>query len=270
MKWETQLPDVEIVYGRQESVCERSRGRRVLHIGCVDAGLLKDRFDEGVLMHQKLAAVASDIWGVDVDEAGIEFLRSRGFNQLITADVTGPIPGLEGRKFDLIVASEVIEHLQNPGLFLAAVQAWMEPGVTELIVTVPNAFRVDTLLSLFRRTEKVHPDHNYWFSYRTATNVLAKAGYEIAEVQVYSLQPEGLLPDLLRFRGPRRWDTAAPIEKSGNYTTRRTRHARASLAWRAMDYLRSLPKRVLIKLLYAITPFWGDGLILSARLPARK
>lgn len=256
MNWETELPDAEIVYGRQQPVYDRCRGRRVLHLGCVDAGLLEERFEAGLLMHQKLAAVTADLWGVDIDEEGIRFLAERGFTQLVAADVSAGVPELDGRTFDIIVASEVVEHLDNPGAFLRSVHGWMTPGETELIITVPNAFRVDTLLGLFRGVETVHPDHNYWFSYRTATNVLIKAGFEVLDVTVYSLQPRGLLPDLLR-------RTPAPAHPGEGASG-----PRPSLAWRGLDYLRSLPRRLLVTFLYSRTVFWGDGLILTARVPA--
>ena len=262
LNWETKLPRARLVQGRQQSVVERCRGKRVLHLGCVDAGLLEERFEAGQLMHQKLAAVASDLWGVDVDADGIDFLRSRGFDQLVVADAAGPVPALDGRTFDVIVASEVLEHLLNPGLFLDAVRGWMTPGETELIVTGPNAFRIDTLLSLLRGVEKVHPDHNYWFSYRTATNVLEKSGLEVTDVIMYSLQPHGLLPDVLRRgRHRRERDLPAPGQVPAS---------RPPLARRALAYFTSLPKRALATFLYGRSPFWGDGLILLARRPPER
>ncbi len=256
MRWETDLPPAKMVYGRQEAVVERCRGRRVLHLGCVDAGLLEQRLQAGQLMHQKLAAVAADLWGLDIDEAGIERMREHGFQQLIAADAAEAVPQLEAQSFDVIVASEVVEHLMDPGRFLQSVRSWMTPGSTELIVTVPNAFRIDTLLGLFRGVERIHPDHNYWFSYRTATNLLHKTGFEITSVSVYSLQPRGILPEVLR----RRRVSQAPAASADAA-------ALPPLLWRGWDYLRSLPKRFLVTALYATNPFWGDGLILTARRP---
>ena len=257
MNIHTELPEARIFYGRQQPIIERCRGRRVLHVGCVDAGLLEERFARGELMHQKLAAVAADLWGVDIDEAGIAFLRDQGFAQVLAADATAPVPALEGRRYDVIVVSEVLEHLQNPGLLLDVVRSWMTAGQTELIVTVPNAFRIDTLLGLLRGVETVHPDHNYWFSFRTATNLLIKARLEVADVAVYSLQPRGLLPDMLRPGGRSEHQAGAPSPGT-----------RPPFARRALGYFRSLPKRAVVSFLYRRSPFWGDGLILTARRPA--
>ncbi len=258
----TRLPRVPLLSDRKSLILERSRAKRVLHLGCVDADLVQKRFQRGELMHGQLAAVASALWGVDIDEAGIEFLRRQGFDHLIAGDVcdAGTLDPLRETPFDVIVASEVVEHLLNPGLFLAAIRALMIPGQTELIITVPNAFRVQTLLHLLRGVEFVHPDHNYWFSYVTATNLLRKTNFEITEVYAYTLEPRGIL----RVGRLRRDPTIHPgVGAIGPAASNRP----PMPTWqRLATYLRSLPKRILTSLLYRTTPFWGDGLILIAKV----
>jgi hypothetical protein len=253
------LPKVPIVQGRQSDILSRCVGKRVLHLGCVDAGLLRERFSRHELMHERLARVASELWGVDVDREGISFLQSKGIDRLIAGDVcdVATFSPLRGMAFDIILASEVVEHLENPGLFLDAVSALMTPK-TELIITVPNAFRVDTLLQLLRGVEYVHPDHNYWFSYHTLTTLVRKKGYQISESYVYSFQPLRLFPtvrgkpqDALSFDGPN--DDSPAVIKPPFSAIRRIGR-----------YVLSLPKRLLVTVLYSRTPFWGDGLVIVA------
>lgn len=254
------LPKTPVVYGRQQSICARSHGRRVLHLGCVDAGLVEDRFARGELMHQKLVKVAAELWGADIDGEGIAFLREQGFGNLFAGDIIDGIPELESQSFDVIVASEVLEHLDNPGLFLDAVRNLMTPSRTELIVTVPNAYRLDSLLSMWRGVENVHPDHNYWFSYYTLTNLLRKRGFEIAEVLAYSLQPGGLLPERLAGRvGANRQDPRGFPDAAA---------ARPRLLRRVAAYFRTIPRRALVSLLYRRTSFWADGIIVVAHKPS--
>lgn len=240
------LPRVPLLRGRQGLILQKCTGKRVLHLGCVDAGLLHERFARGELMHQRLAAVAEDLWGVDIDETGIAFLGEKGFGQLIAGDIclAETLEPLLGRQFEVIVASEVVEHLLNPGMFLTSVRRLMVAGQTELIITVPNAFRIETLLWLRRGVEYVHPDHNYWFSYLTAGNLLRKTGFTIREVYTYSYQGGAALPGepqpVVQIRIP---------------------------AWkRAAGFIRFLPKRLLYSYLYSTTPFWGDGLIFVAQV----
>ncbi len=189
------LPRVPMLRSRQDFVVEKCSGKRVLHLGCVNLGLLEEQFVKQLLTHQKIAHSAVELWGVDIDGEGINFLRERGFEHLFTGDVSAleEIAGLQGETFDIIVATEVMEHLQNPGLFLNSIKSFMAPGKTEFLLSVPNAFRLETLIWLLRGVEYVHPDHNYWFSYLTLTNLLHKNNFDISELYVYaSLTGKGI------------------------------------------------------------------------------
>jgi len=257
------LPRADLVAGREEIILARSANKRVLHVGCVDAGLLEERYARGVLLHQRMAEVTTDLWGIDIDAEGISFLRDRGYRNLVVGDVCQKesLEALRDCQFDLIVASEVMEHLENPGLFLEALRDLMKPGQTELILTVPNAFRLETFFGLWRRVEIVHPDHNYWFSFHTITNLLRKKGFTIDTVIVYALQQLSPLGDFRRFRNRRN----GPKSRGPRAETAAPGPGRRSLPARALAYAASVPRRTLTSLLLRRTPFWGDGLIVVAR-----
>lgn len=261
METSFKLPPITVLQGRQEFVIERCRGKRVLHIGCVDAGVLDERFQAGTLMHQRLAAVASELWGLDIDAEGIAFLAQKGFKRLVCGDFGALEPTqwdlLKARPFDVIAVPEVVEHLMNPGLFLAAARSLMRGSKCELIVSVPNAFRLDNLIGLFRGVENVHPDHNYYFSYHTATNVLRKAGFSLQEVYLYSFEDARVLRRWTRLRSnggkaPGGGEAASPPE--------------VALAEQSASGARSLKHRILANLFFRYSPFWADGLILVSTL----
>ena len=260
MRTEQPLPRVPVVRGRQDLVVERCRGRRVLHLGCVDAGLLEERLRRGELMHQRLAAVAGDLWGLDIDAAGLDALRRHGFTQLVAGDVSDldRIPAFHGRTFDVIVASEILEHLDNPGAFLDAARRLMADSEAQLIVTVPNAFRLETLLGLLRGVERVHPDHVYWFSYHTVTHLLRRHGFDVAESYMYSFAP----PQGDR-AAHRRVGGTANASAPGQPV--RSDRIRSPVLHRAWGFARSLSRRVLAQALLRRTPFFSDGIIVVAR-----
>ena len=253
------LPRVPVVAGRIPFLVERCRGKRVLHLGCVDAGLLDERLATGEHLHMLLSQVTTELWGIDIDAEGIAALRRRGLDRLIIGDVCNLDSWLDPDSVivDVILASELIEHLMNPGLFLEQVRPFMRE-FTELIITLPNAFRLETLRALLRSVECVHPDHNYWFSYHTARNLIEKAGYRIDEIYVYSLQPFNLLPRKVQ------GETSKPVESIREPPANRQRPS-----WwiRGARYLRSLPWRLVVRWFYRRSPFWGDGLIFICRLP---
>lgn len=246
------LPRVPVLFGRQDLVVLRSAGKKVLHLGCVDSGLLEERFARGELLHQKLAPAARELWGVDIDAAGIDFLRSRGFDHLLVADLARPHlpPALAGEEFEVIVACEILEHLDNPGLFLGAVRAMMRPGATELIVSVPNAFRIVNFRWMLRGVEWVHPDHKYWFSYSTIHGLLRGAGLRVKEVFVYTLRDYGVAAGGIPAVPP----AGAP--------------PRRPLWRRAAGWVRRFPSILVTRWLMRRTPFFGDGLILTCEVSA--
>jgi hypothetical protein len=254
------LPKVPLIRGRQEVILAECKGKRVLHLGCVDVGLTVERFDQNQMMHQKLARTAGELWGVDIDNGGIEFLREKGFTNLLTADICrlDQVRELQGRSFEVVVASEVVEHLNNPGLFLQAVKSVMLPGRTKLIVTVPNAFRVSTLLALLQGVEYVHPDHNYWFSFTTIRNLVQKNGFDILETMVYAFDEHRLFPP--KAKHTHSASTESSVGQSLGPQKR-------TLMERISGRLRTFPKRLLLSFLYERTPFWGDGILLIAQLP---
>lgn len=260
------LPNVQIVNGRHELILKKCKNKCVLHLGCVDSGLLHEKFERGELLHQKLFNVADEIWGIDIDESGISYLSDNGFNNLIVGDICklDEIEIIQNTSFDVVVASEVIEHLQNPGLFLNSVKTLMIPEKTELIVTVPNAFRIDTLLWLLRGIEYVHPDHNYWFSYHTATNLLRKNNYTISEVYVYNLVPVEIMPGRIR------WILNKKKRGVKNRQVENEHIRSMSFVKLIFSYCKSFARRLIGSLLCKRTPFWGDGIILVTKCAADK
>lgn len=254
-------PDVGIVTDRMRFVQERCRGRKVLHLGCVDEGLTEERFTQGNLLHTMLLDVAREVWGVDCSEEGLRFLREKGVPNLIWGNVEHleRIVELREQSFEVIVASEIIEHLANPGLFLESAKRLFGPQ-TVMILTTPNAFRLSQFSYLWQRAELVHPDHNFWFSWHTLSTLLAKSGYEILETSMYTfLDPD--LPLLksawaklvagLKRRTPDRASLSA---------VSRTRSRRLNLR-RCKVVVNILTRRYL----YRRNPAFADGLIMVVR-----
>jgi 2-polyprenyl-3-methyl-5-hydroxy-6-metoxy-1,4-benzoquinol methylase len=158
------LPESEILAGRQGFLLAACAGRIVLHVGCVDSGLAQERFALGELLHQRLAVVARELWGTDVDAEGVRFLREHGMDRVFLIDLSSEAlgPELGVASFDVIVLGEVLEHLPNPGRMLRRLRELMSPGKTRLIVSVPNAFSLTGLFALASGIESVLIRDNYF------------------------------------------------------------------------------------------------------------
>jgi len=158
--------------------------KKILHLGCADMPFTLERGDG--LLHNQLAKVTGPemLWGLDISLEGVRILREKGFDHVIHGDVEQMGSEFQHMKFDIVLAGEIIEHVANPGLFLKGLASSMSEK-TELILTTPNATSFKRFLHAMMREEKVHEDHNYYFSYRTLKQLLEKCGLKCTEIYFY-------------------------------------------------------------------------------------
>jgi len=82
-----------------------------------------------------------------------------------------------GKVFDIIVAGNVIEHVDNQGLFLANVYKHLKSD-GKLILTTSNA-------KWFTVMAKPNPTHTLWHDRYTLEYILKKNGFRIEKFQYY-------------------------------------------------------------------------------------
>ena len=124
--------------GRIELVVDLVEGKRVLHLGCVDHSVAS--FEGSEWLHAHLLRASSSCVGVDMDEEGVEAMRSRGMEAYVADINEAPPPELRRiPKFDWVVAGELIEHLPAPQSLLTFAQAVLAPR-GRLLVMTPNPY----------------------------------------------------------------------------------------------------------------------------------
>lgn len=129
--WRPPIPD------RVAFLEERCRGRRILDIGCVAHDV--ERMDSPGWLHGRLAAVAERCIGVDVVADGVAAMRDDGYDVVFHDLRDGLGPLLSELPFAVIVAGELIEHVESLDmLFRSAREALAAEG--ELLVTTPNPY----------------------------------------------------------------------------------------------------------------------------------
>ena len=164
------VPDMPIVTDRGKYLMEKATGRVVLDIGCTGP------------ISAAIRQVAKTYHGID---------RTAGGDWLVVdldhcPDEIPVYPGV-----DCIIASELLEHLANPGVFLARLRE-KYPGV-ETWITVPQAGAYQVHAGTH---EIVSGDHVAWYSYSTLKTLLGRYGYTIQHARWYNGQPhkaEGLI-----------------------------------------------------------------------------
>ena len=92
-----------------------------------------------MLLHFDLEKTAKELYGFDFDHEGIDILERYGTKNLFQADLEKLEDVKLDETFDVIIAGEMIEHLNNPGLFLQGIQRFMN-AETSLVITTINAY----------------------------------------------------------------------------------------------------------------------------------
>jgi SAM-dependent methyltransferase len=170
---------------RAELLLEFSTGKRVVHVGFVDEKRMEAKLEEGKWLHARLAAVADSIVGVDSAEDGVEWAKEQGF-EAYAVDAQSPeaVAAIGLEPADVVVAGEIIEHLDAPGPFLRAMRELLKPeGI--LVVTTPNAYRLLNFLAPASGSELIHPDHTAWHSPHTLKNLLERNGWSFEGMAYY-------------------------------------------------------------------------------------
>lgn len=184
---------IELVQ-RVEYVKNACRGRKALHLGCTNWPYTKEALDNNSLLHLELGEIAGELWGFDFDQAGLDILAAKGVDKLYRADLEKLEDVNIAETFDVIVAGEMVEHLNNPGLFLTGIQRFMN-AETKLIITTVNAYCAFRMLHYGLRgkggvAEPVHPDHVAYYSYSTLKLLVERAGLIVDRFAFYDLGNE--------------------------------------------------------------------------------
>lgn len=143
-----------------------------------------------------LRARGHDVVGLEVDPDAVEICRASGL-VVHLADLASenPLRAVHGRRFDAVIAMDVVEHLARPGPLLDATRAVIRPG-GRLIVTGPNvaywAVRLRLVLGrwTYARAGIMDETHLRWYTRRTWRELLERHGFVVTSAE----PAEAMLP----------------------------------------------------------------------------
>jgi SAM-dependent methyltransferase len=182
--WE-RLPDdlvpPDLAVRRKFLLADIRLGDRTLDLGC-GAGSFT-----AVLAQAGATAV-----GVEVAEAALRRARARNPSlDFRLAPIDGPLP-LADNSFDVVWASEVIEHVADTARWLSEVRRVLVPR-GRLLLTTPSHGRLGIAIGGLERFAEPLGDHLHLYTRRSLERVLGEFGFvEIA------IRGEGGLPMLRR------------------------------------------------------------------------
>lgn len=171
---------------REKFILDFCTGKNILHLGCADWPFTESSLNDGTWLHSKLTAVADTCLGVDLDRDTVIALReNNGIENVIEGDAE-KLGNLDIGRFDVVVAGEIIEHLNNPGLFLESAKAVLKPD-GKLLITTTNAYCFRRFIRIPFGKESIHPDHVYYFSHTTLETLAKRFGYRLTEKYSYRI-----------------------------------------------------------------------------------
>ena len=162
--------------------------RRVLDLGAMDETAWATKRGRGTWLHEEIGRKALHVEGVD-NSALIpdEGLRT-GANSIIRrGDITDPgilVSALEESP-DVVVAGELIEHLENPLQFLKRFAEIDRLSGKTFILSTPNATALHNFMIGLARRESTHHDHLCILSYKTIATLCTRAGFTEWEIIPY-------------------------------------------------------------------------------------
>jgi SAM-dependent methyltransferase len=156
---------------RVEEIVKRCKGS-ILDVGCVVG-----RGDNW--LHGKLTEKFDQVLGIDIQKEKIEELRKEGYN-VIYADAEN----FElNKKFDTIVAGELIDLISNPGKFLDCCRKHLKDN-GRLIITIPNGFNIELKLRrLFEDITEIEPGRLFFYNETALKNLAGRHGFKVVEVK---------------------------------------------------------------------------------------
>jgi 2-polyprenyl-3-methyl-5-hydroxy-6-metoxy-1,4-benzoquinol methylase len=167
---------------RAEIIINYTKGKDVLDLGCIDTFSEKSKEDRW--LHAILLKNSKSLLGVDIEKKEVNKLKKEGYD-MICADVENM--DLK-KRFDVVVAGELIEHLDNPGLFLDNVDRHLKDDGT-FILTTPSPYYLINLIKVFKTklTFNQSKFHVALYTPATLTCLLSRHGFKTESIHFAEL-----------------------------------------------------------------------------------
>jgi len=156
----------------------KTQAPAVLDIGCATGALLAFLRDRGW-----------NVKGVEISPAA-EYAHN--VRQLDVQNIPLEEIAFSSGSFDIVLASHLIEHLNDPFSFLKEVHRILKDN-GKLFITTPNISGLQAYLYGSRWRSAIF-DHLYLFSARTLKKMLRRAGFKVEKLSTWGGIAAGLAP----------------------------------------------------------------------------
>ena len=152
------------IVNKVDKILEICQDKDVLDVGCIGQDFYYSNIE---WLHNKIKNISKKLVGVDINKESIYELKKKQYiiyhkNELKDLRM----------KFDVIVISDVIEHVENPVQLLNHYSHFLKK-MGKMIVTTPNPFSLrQTFNILLGNDISVNEEHTMWIDPRTFLEIL--------------------------------------------------------------------------------------------------
>jgi SAM-dependent methyltransferase len=175
---ESNLTVPEFIHDRLNEVFEQLKSyrqtNRLLDVGCGAGSLLEAARRAGW-----------EAEGLEISESAAEYVRSQGFKVFQGDLLDAPYPD---NHFDIVTASELIEHVKDPLPLLNQIVRILRPGGL-LWATTPNARSFSSRMLGVKWSTVCPPEHLQLFSARGIHKLFERAGFRHVTVKSRGCNP---------------------------------------------------------------------------------
>ncbi len=162
-------------------------GKTVLDIGAVQHSIKNIRNRNLPFLHGFICSHAKEATGIDIEKTQISIVNKEMGTNILYGDAQN---FNLGKHFDVIFAGELIEHLENPGLFIQNVKKHLSKDGL-FVITTPNSFSlIRIILNLIKNGFSNDPVCNYqhtmWQSPTTLNQLLNRFQLQIGDAFYWS------------------------------------------------------------------------------------
>ncbi len=157
-----------------QSMLGQARGA-VLDLGCGNGAIAL-----------ALIAAGYDVYGVDASESGIAIANAESPGRFFVLDVkSGELPTeLAGKRFDVVISTEVIEHLYDPRGFIAFARRILANGGDFIVSTPYHGYLKNLAMATMGKLDDHFTvlwdgGHIKFFSRKTLEQMLREQGFAV-------------------------------------------------------------------------------------------
>jgi 2-polyprenyl-3-methyl-5-hydroxy-6-metoxy-1,4-benzoquinol methylase len=133
-----------------------------------------------------LARLGWTVTGIEISDYAAAYSR-RTFGVEVFTGTLEAFRETDGRSFNAVLAQDVLEHVPDPGAFLAGLRDSVEPGGW-LVIDTPNVGGRNVRV-LAERWRGFNPFHVYLFDRAALTQAIAKVGFDVHLIGSYNNVP---------------------------------------------------------------------------------